>query len=708
MSSNVVSQVIYPEYCCSRNSPLNCDRLQQTLQEYKGARFCMDCGFPVMLAPGQTIEGRRGSYQLKKYLGARGWGRLYAGIQLGHNRPVVIKEYLLPENCFNDEEAQQRKTAFTQVAGLTPADGRVQDFRVVPIIEAIADVRDVRCYLITEDIASVTLKQYLSEQGAMNAAQVKVVLHQVLQTLQFLHSQKLRRPSGQIEKGIVHANLNLESLLLAGSDSKFQMYLCDLADWEMLFQSMVTPSVKHQPSDDLIALGYVAFYLWNGGTIDSSGQPLDPRASHWASDEPQLKQFILQLMGIEQPFESAEAARVALGQVSTPEPLYQARSVVTDVSDQPMFKRWLLFGLLAVLTSAGLWFLLRSRLTPQPQLAGYQQLPLKKLTDVSGIEPGEFKYVSEQDGTWSFVLKQPIRNGTLGDILYRPKLGVEANFNLQGLQSTDHPHQMPNPSVLISQLQQGKADFAITSLGDELPHDLEKVQIAYDGLLVYVPFNKGTTLSKALKGQISLENLRQIYTGEITNWQELGGPDLKIVPQMPTEPEAVQLFQELVLQDDAAIAQFQKVVPSPQPTRITQEQGRSEFTAKRSGIISFGILSKTWNQCSGYPLALKTHGHPVQALERANNKPVTPDVNLCDKANDLNVSLFQSDQYPLGYPLFVVYLKDNRQSAGRKFSEMLLSQEGQCLLSQVGLVPLQPVPNHCSDLFSQNIPVIPK
>lgn len=707
MSSNVIPHILYQEYCCSRNSPLNCDRLQQTLQDYKGAKFCMDCGFPVTLAPGQKIEGRRGSYQLKKYLGARGCGRLYAGIQLGQNRSVVIKEYLLPENCFNDEEAQQRKTIFTQVAGLTPADGRLQDFRLVPVVEAIADVRDARCYLITEDIPSVTLKQYLSEQGAMSATQVRVVLHQVLQTLQFLHSQKLRRPSGQIEKSIVHGNLTLESLLLAGSNAKFQIYLCDLADWELLFRAAVTQSAKLQPSEDLVALGYVAFYLWNGSTPDPSEQPLDPRVADWPSEEPDLKQFILQLMGIEQPFESAEAARLALGHFA-PEPLHQHRSIPTATSDKPTFKRWLLFGLLAFLTSAGLWFLLRSRFAPQTSLGDYQQLSFKKISDVSGIEPGEFNYVSEQDGTWSFVLKQPIRNGTLEHILHQPKLDIEAYFSLKGLQSTDNPHQMPNPSVLVSQVQQGKADFAITSLIDELPNDLEKVQIAYDGLFVYVPFNKGATLSKALNGQISLEALRQIYTGEITNWQEFGGPDLKIVPQMPTEPEAVQLFQNLVLQDGSAIAQFQQVVPSPQPTRLTQEQARSEFTAKRSGIISFGIFSKTWNQCSGYPLALKTDGHPVQALQRANGKPVTPDVNLCDKANHLNVSLFQSNQYPLGYPLYVVYPKDNRQSAGRKFAETLQSQEGQCLLSQVGLVPLQPVPDDCSDRFSQNTPVISK
>lgn len=697
---------IYPEYHCSRNSPLNCDRLQQTLQEYKGARFCIDCGFPVTLASGQKLEGRRGSYQIKNYLGARGSGRLYAGIQLGSNRAVVIKEYLLPERCFNLEEAQQRKTAFTQVAGLNPADGRTQDFRLLPIVEAIADVRDARCYLITEAIQSISLQRYLTENGAMDAVQVRNVLHQVLQTLQFLHTQKLRRPSGQIDKGVVHGNLNLESLLLAGSNLKFHIYLCDLADWELLFQAALTQSAKLQPADDLIALGQTAFYLWNGKTTDASGQPLDPRLpQYWSAEAPELKQFILRLMGIEQPFESAEAARLALVQFSMPESSQLSATVPIDIA-KPTRKRWILFlglfGLLGLLAGAG-WLFWRSQASTT-SLAEYQQLPLKKLSDISGIESGTFKYVSEQDGSWSFALKQPIKNGTLEDILHHPKPGVEAQFTLQGFQSTADPQVIPRPNALLSQVQQGKADFAITSLVDQLPSDLEKVQFAYDGLFVFVPFNKGATLPKALNGQISLEELRQIYIGEITNWRELGGPDLKIAPQMPTEPEAVQLFQTLVLQNSLAIAQFQKIVSSPQSTRTTQEQGRTEFAAGRAGIISFGIFSKTWNQCSGYPLALKTNGSPVQALKRFNGKHITSDVNLCDKANSLNVSLFQTNQYPLGYPLYVVYPKDNRQSTGRKFAELLQSQEGQCLLSQVGLVPLQPLPENCSEDFSSNFP----
>jgi hypothetical protein len=56
---------------------------------------------------------------------------LYAGEQVSDRQPVVIKEYLLPNRCFNSEETQHRQEMFLRVAGVSPADGKVQDFRLV-------------------------------------------------------------------------------------------------------------------------------------------------------------------------------------------------------------------------------------------------------------------------------------------------------------------------------------------------------------------------------------------------------------------------------------------------------------------------------------------------------------------------------------------------------------------------------------------------
>ena len=700
---------LYQEYRCSRNAPLSCDQPQKTIQEYRGAKFCMECGFPTILAAAQEIKGRRGTYRVKTYLGARGYGRLYAGVRLSDNQPVILKEYLLPNRCFNQEESRQRQETFVRVAGLNPADGRVQDFRLTPTLEAIADSRDNRCYLITEEKElAPTLRDVITNQGAMTAGQVREVLNQALQTLQFLHGQKFRRPSGQMDKGIAHGNLSLDSLLMLGNASQFYIYLCDLADWELLFQPVTQEWITPQLEHDLVALGQTAFYLWRGQQTDpASGHPLDPRDERqWSNDDPPLRQFILRLMGLEAPFENAEAARQTLLQLPRAD---QANRLATllgeEIPANRRIKRWLaLVGILAVLLlGGGLWYWLwRSDKSSPSHGSSSTQLPYKTFAEVNGVDPGQFRYVGEQEGSWSFLLGLSPQGKPLRQVLFQPKPDIVTTFEYTGLSSAvdllSDKNLMSRP---IQEVQDGKADFAltsldITSLKNQPTDQLQRDSIAYDGLLVFVPFSKkAQNLPKALDGKISLQDLRRIYTGEIQDWQALGASPMSIVPRIPTDPEAVRLFQKLVLQDDPqAIAQFRQTVKQTQPTPETERRIRNEFDTEQKGVISFGILSKTWDQCGGYPLALVSEtGAIAQAITRPDGQPITPSDNLCTlRPSHLNQDLFRSGSYPLGYPLFVVYPNDNTKPGGSLFVAFLKkTQQGQCLLGKVGLVPLQPV-----------------
>ncbi|MBD1847210.1 serine/threonine protein kinase [Cyanobacteria bacterium FACHB-63] len=687
----------YPEYYCSRNSPLSCDQPQATVEHFKGAKFCQECGFPIPLTPQQQIQGRRGTYQVKKLLGARGGGRLYAAVQVGSGQFVLIKEYLLPNRCFSPEQVRQRKELFSRIAGLTPADGRLQDFRVLSTLEAIADPQSDRALLVTQQKeAFPTLAQYLSERGAMSAAQVREVLAQTLQTLQFLHSQKFRRPSGQMDQGIVHGNISLESLLINGNADQFHIYLCDLAEWEFLF--LPAPSAtKPQAIEDLTALGNLGFYLLNG---NSKADPRDDRV--WVRDDPALKQFLLQLMGLEAPFESAEAARQALLQLPQPESV-QHLGIATPLESTSRISKvwWLLIAAIALLLlGGGLFYFLRPHSNADAQsFAKYKRLPSKTFSEVSGVSAGQSTYVSQKEGTWTVVLGLRPEASLLGDRLTRPVPNTEAIFNHKPLDIKPSLQENAETFAAIAAVQNRQADFAISSLSDPPPDNADQAQIAYDGLLVFVPFSKkAQNLPQALQGRIRLEDLRKLFTGEIKNWKELTQIDLPVVVHAPTEPEALRQFQQRVLNGDAqAIAKFQQIAKQ-QRTEDTQRQMVNDFDAGQAGIVSFGILSKTWDQCNGYPLAIvDDQGTVSQPLMRTQTeRSITPTDNLCDKNNRLDVELFRSKQYRLGYPLLVVYPKDNRTTTGRQFAALLTdSQQGQCLLKKVGLVPLQPVPDIC-------------
>ncbi len=703
----------YQEYPCSYNSPLNCDRPFQTAQQIKGAKFCLECGFPATLPQEAEIKGNQGTYQIVSFVGVRGLGRLYSGVQLKDKQPVIIKEYLLPNRSFNENETLKRKETFKRVGGVSLADSRIQNFRLVETKEAIADEKGERCYLITQGIeSSQTLGKYLIEKGAMTSPDVREVLNQSLQTLQFLHTQKLRFPSNQTQLGITHGNISLDSTLIkVENNQKFSIYFCDLAIWENLFIPPIIPQpAPARPEQDLESLGLLAFYLWTGRTTNFlSNQPLDPRDNQqWPDTDSHLKQFIYRLIGLESPFESAEAARQALLELPKED---RGKTSVRSTSSQVIEKRFpmplLLLGILTLLLlGGGILYWLLGRKTDNPnQYIQWSRL-VRNFSEVSNVPSGQFTYTGEKDSTWSYVLTQPVDNSRFRDLLTNPKPDATATFNYESVLSPN----VNNPIKSIEEVQTSKKDFAITSLVNNITDKLAKKPVAYDGLLVFVAFNKrDSNLANALGGQINLEQLRQIYTGKITNWQQISSklPNLPVKPFAPTEPEAISKFQEIVLknapQDEALFAA--KVTKLD--TTKTQNQIRSETLEGRStGIISFGIISKTSSQCTGYPLAIADgKKSAIQPLfQRRDRRSINPSDDLCQHDDYyVDVTTFQS--YPLGYPIFVVYPKDsNRLPGGSTFAQMLTTRQGQCLLSKVGLVALQPMPDDINSYACKSVP----
>ncbi|BAY06915.1 substrate-binding domain-containing protein [Calothrix sp. NIES-2098] len=705
------SEYFYQEYPCSYNAPLNCDRPFQTAQEIKGARFCLECGFPATLPQEAEIKGNLGIYQVHNYLGARGNGRLYAGIHLKDRQPVIIKEYLLPSRCFNEKETQDRKETFKRVGGVSLADSRTPNFRLVNTWEAIADEKGERCYLITQGTETAqTLRQYLTQYGSMKAPQVREVLNQALQTLEFLHSQKLRFPSNQVQQGLAHGNLSLDSILIQVENNQQYIYFDDLAIWENVF---IPPSIS-QPAPckreyDLEALGLVAFYLWVGRTTDYSHQPLDPRENeHWPTSDPDLKKFISRLLRLENPFATAESARESLLQLPQE---YQASSLrqlpESEEKEKSIRTKLIGLGILAFLIlGGGIWYYLWQRHQPEDNSKYIPWFGLvRNFSEVNNVPSGKFTYTGERDGTWSFILKQQVDNNSLEDYLINPKPEVKAEFNYEPVTSID----LDNLNQPLEELASGKKDFAITSLVDKITDKLEQKPAINDGLLVYVAFNKkDSNLANALRGQITLEQLRQIYTGKITNWQQINSqlPNLEVKPFAPTEPEAIQKFQEIVLKNDPQDKALFAANVEKLDTTKTQNQIRREILEGRNtGIIGFGIIAKTWAQCTGYPLAIVDGNKPPSQplFQRRERRPINTADDLCQHDNYFfDVNAFQS--YPLRYPIFVVYPKDKSRQAGSTFAEILTTRQGQCLLSKVGLIPLQPIPDEIRTYACKSVP----
>jgi ABC-type phosphate transport system substrate-binding protein len=211
-------------------------------------------------------------------------------------------------------------------------------------------------------------------------------------------------------------------------------------------------------------------------------------------------------------------------------------------------------------------------------------------------------------------------------------------------------------------------------------------------------------LPGALQGKISLAQLKQIFTGQIVNWRKLGSdfPDLPIKVYRPMEPEALRLFEQKVLNNDPRlIAQFKKIEQRSTFNTLRSIAAGEKVQTNEAGTISFGLLAQTWDQCKAYPLAL-TQGNapPVQPLQRETTngtlQPISPADNLCLGKKPLpDVSAFSTAQYPLSSPVVVAYPLDNNlpgHQSGPLFAQFLKTQDGQYLLQQAGIVPLQPAP----------------
>jgi ABC-type phosphate transport system substrate-binding protein len=687
---------LYPEYACSRNAPLNCDRPMETALEVKGAKFCLDCGFPAILPLPCELKGQRGNYQVTRFEGVRGMGRLYSGTQIQTGEIVTIKEYLLPNRCFNVAETQNIKATFTKVAGVSLADGRTQNFRLIQTWEAIADDMGERCYLIEQYLPNArNLGEYLQANRELDSTQVREILNQTLQTLEFLHSQKMRLPGNKTQQGLTHGNLNLDSILIeVKTEREFYIYLSDLALWEYLF---IPPSAnKSTPiaseDRDLKSLADIAANIWLGRKVDIIND------DRWGETDPPLRDLIRKLAGEGNPFQNATAARKASLKLPKIESTTSLDSVVGSIANPKSGRKKIVvtMAILSLLLLGGaVWYLLsRKEQAPVGDFRLWYSL-LSSFDDVNSLPVGTFSYTGEKEGSWTNVLKlTPQSDRTLQELLTKPKPDIAAIFNYESI-ATLNLDSDSKPIEIIRNSKNQK-NFAITSLTNNITDDLDRQQIAYDGLLVYVAASKkDSNLPKALKGQITLEQLRQIYTGKITNWQQLGGNNLPIKAYAPTEIEALQLFKKLVLKNDPTDVAFFTTNSTTLSTEKTQQLILKEFDEGKNGSIGFGIMSKTWNQCSGYPLALADGGKPpIQPLLRRDGQPINPSVNLCDKNNYIDIASFQTVRYPLGYPVFVVYPKDNTlPPAGIKFAELLKTRQGQCLLSKVGLIPLQPMPD---------------
>ena len=192
---------------------------------------------------------------------------------------------------------------------------------------------------------------------------------------------------------------------------------------------------------------------------------------------------------------------------------------------------------------------------------------------------------------------------------------------------------------------------------------LKQIPIAIDGIAFYV--NPQLPLSG-----LSLSQVKEIFTGNLVNWKEIGGPNLPITPfSLAPQRSGTAAVLAQVLAGEA-FGQLQIVKNTTNSIREV---------AQTPGGIGYATASLVVDQETVKPLALSKMGE-------ASVSPVAG-----SDTTKVNVAAFTDGSYPLTRKLYIIVKEDGSvdEQAGIAYANLLLSDEGQRLLEQVGFSPIR-------------------
>ena len=177
---------------------------------------------------------------------------------------------------------------------------------------------------------------------------------------------------------------------------------------------------------------------------------------------------------------------------------------------------------------------------------------------------------------------------------------------------------------------------------------------------------------------LTVAQLKDIYTGKLTNWNQVGGPNLPIVPysRHPEDSGTVAFFMENGLEGQKFGANVQLIPTTTQALRQVSENLGGIYYASATEIIP---------QCKVKPLPL---GRKADELVPPYKEPSILPSQCPRSRNQLNATAFQSDKYPITRQLFVIIKQNNQpdQQAGEAYANLLLTSQGQDLIAKAGFI----------------------
>jgi phosphate transport system substrate-binding protein len=200
-----------------------------------------------------------------------------------------------------------------------------------------------------------------------------------------------------------------------------------------------------------------------------------------------------------------------------------------------------------------------------------------------------------------------------------------------------------NSSRPMKRAEMDKLKQRYNSLGVE-------IKVAKDGLSVYVHE------SNPVK-ELTLAQVKDVYTGKISNWKDVGGPDGKIILYSRENNSGTYVFfKEHVLENEDFATRCQNL---PGTASVVNAVSKDKM----------GI---------GYGGAAYASGIRTVLIRKDDSSPAIAPTE----------ETVLSDTYPISRYLFI-YLKSRPTGELKAYIDWILSPEGQDLVAKVGYFPLK-------------------
>jgi phosphate transport system substrate-binding protein len=207
-----------------------------------------------------------------------------------------------------------------------------------------------------------------------------------------------------------------------------------------------------------------------------------------------------------------------------------------------------------------------------------------------------------------------------------------------------------NGTTDVCEASRSMKDAEKKQLAEKAGGPPDEITVAKDGLSVYV--NASNPLN-----EISMSQLKGIFTGKITSWKDVGGPDSKIIPYSRENSSGTYVFfKEHVLENADYTPRAQAM---PGTAAVVNAVSKEKF----------GI---------GYGGAAYAKGIKILKIKK-------DDAGAAVAPTDATI---KDGTYPLSRPLFF-YLRPKASQEIKGFTDWVLSPAGQAIVVKVGYFPIK-------------------